>query len=202
MSSRPFNRSKAGDILTDAGTQVDRGYIAVVAYSATEAVVGDTDALLNDGACSGTAATTLTPTGTLPCARNIVITADGTADDIKAVQAVVHGTNIAGETISETMPAFTVNTKGAVTGSKAFATVTSVVVPAMDGAGVTLDIGFGSVLGLPFELSRNTLLYTFFNNVKESTPATIATSASAVESNTITLASTLDGSAIKAYFVV
>ena len=202
MSSRPFDRSKAGDILTDAGTQVDRAYGAIVTYSATEAVVGDTDALLNDGACSGTAATTLTPTGTLPCARNIVITAGGTAGDIKAVQAVVHGTNVAGETISETMPAFTVNTAGAVTGSKAFETVTSVVVPAMDGAGVTLDIGFGALLGLPFELSRNTLLYTFFNNVKESTPATVTVSASAIESNTISLASTLDGSAVKAYFLV
>jgi len=202
MSSRPFDRSKAGDILTDAGTRVDRGYFAVVAYSATEAVAADADALLNDGACSGTAATTLTPTGTLPCARNIVITAGGTADDIKAVQAVVHGTNIAGETISETMPAFTVNTAGAVTGSKAFATVTSVVVPAMDGAGVTVDVGFGVKLGLPYKLARNTCHFAFFANAKESTAPTVAVSASAIESNTMTLNSTLDGSAIKAYFVV
>lgn len=202
MSQRPFNRLKAGDIETDAGTEVDRGYIAIAAFSATEAVAADADALIDGGECSASASVTLTPTGTMPCARNITIAVGGTEASIKAVQAVVHGTNAAGETISETMPAFTVGTAGTVTGSKAFKTVTSVVVPAMDGAGVTVDVGYGSKLGLPYELSRNTCLFAFLGDAKEATAPTVAVSASAIESNTITLYSSLDGSAVKAYLVV
>jgi len=54
----------------------------------------------------------------------------GTAGDIKAVQVTITGTNYNNEVITEDLPAFTENTAGTVTGSKAFKTVTEVVIPA------------------------------------------------------------------------
>ncbi|KPI09924.1 hypothetical protein OV450_3415 [Actinobacteria bacterium OV450] len=128
--------------------------------------------------------------------RNVTATAGGTAGDIKAIQVVVAGTNVYGEAITETLPAFTVDTAGTVVGSKAFATVTSITIPAHDGTGATTAIGTGAKLGLPVKLTRNTVVYAFLGGVRESTAPTVAVSSSAVESNTVSLNSALDGSAV------
>lgn len=128
--------------------------------------------------------------------RNVTATAGGTAADIAAVQVTVTGTNAKGDVITEDLPAFTVNTAGAVAGSKAFATVTSYSVPAMDGTGATVSIGTGSKLGLPNALSRNTVLAAYLAGTKEGTAPTVAVSATAVESNTVTLNSSLNGDAV------
>lgn len=127
--------------------------------------------------------------------RNLTATTAGTAADVAAVQVTVTGTNMDGETITETLPAFTLNTATTVTGSKVFATVTSYSVPAMDGTGATVAIGTGAKLGLPHKLSRNTVLRTFLNGTLEASQ-TVVVSSSAVESNMVTLNSTLDGNAV------
>lgn len=128
--------------------------------------------------------------------RNITATAGGTAGDIKAVQVIVEGTNMDGETITETLPAFTVNTAGTVVGSKVFKTVTKVTIPAHDGTGATTAIGTGAKLGLPVKLSRNTVIAAFLDGVRESTAPTVTFSSTAIESNTVTLSSTLAGTAV------
>lgn len=128
--------------------------------------------------------------------RNITATAGGTAGDIKAIQVTVNGTNAEGVAITEDLPAFTVNTAGTVTGSKAFATITSIVIPAHDGTGATTSIGTGSKLGLGERLSLDTIVAAHFGGTRESTRPTVAVSSSALESNTVTLNSALDGSAV------
>ncbi|MFE6846561.1 hypothetical protein [Streptomyces sp. NPDC057686] len=132
--------------------------------------------------------------------RNITATAGGTAGDIKAIQVVVTGTNIYDEVISETLPAFTVDTAGTVVGSKAFKTVTSITIPAHDGTGATTAIGTGAKLGLPARLLRNTVVYAFLADVREGTAPTVATSSTAVESNTVSLNSALNGSEVTVDF--
>lgn len=131
-----------------------------------------------------------------PTPRNITATSGGTAGDIKAIQVVVNGTNADGKAISETLPVFTENSATTVVGSKAFATVTSVVIPAHDGTGATTAIGLGAKLGLGVCLSRNTVVAAFLNGAKEGTAPTVAVSSTAVESNTVQLNSALDGSAV------
>lgn len=128
--------------------------------------------------------------------RAVTATAGGTAADIKAIQVTVNGTNAAGQTISETLPAFTENNAGTVTGSKAFATVTSIVIPAHDGTGATTAIGTADKLGLGVALSRNTVLRAFLDGTLEGTAPTVATSASALESNTVDLNSASDGTEV------
>jgi len=85
----------------------------------------------------------------------ITATAGGTAGDIKAIQVVVAGTDPTGAAISETLPAFTVNTAGTVTGAKVFKTVTSVTIPAHDGLGATTAVG---VTGSPKVATTNGIL--------------------------------------------
>lgn len=128
--------------------------------------------------------------------RCITATAGGTAGDIKAIQVVIAGTNINGEAITETLPAFTVNTAGTVTGSKAFKTVTSITIPAHDGTGATTAVGVGDKLGLPDALTRDTIVNAFLTGVRESTRPTVAFDSDEVEKNLVTLNSALDGSAV------
>lgn len=131
-----------------------------------------------------------------PTARNVTATAGGTAADIKAIQVIVEGTNDFDEVITETLPAFTVNTAGTVVGSKAFKTVTSVTIPPHDGTGATTAIGLGAKLGLGVELARDTIVNAYLAGVRETTRPTVVVSASAVDGNTVQLNSTLDGSPV------
>lgn len=131
-----------------------------------------------------------------PTPRCITATAGGTTADIGAIQVTVNGTDAEGNTISEDLPAFTENTAGTVTGSKAFATVTSIVVPAHDGTGATTAIGLGPKLGLGRRLSRNTVVAAFLAGAKESTAPTVAVSATAIAENTVQLNSALNGSEV------
>ena len=128
--------------------------------------------------------------------RNVTATTSGTAADVAAVAVTVTGTNAHGDTITETLPVFTLNTATTVVGSKAFQTVTSYSVPAMDGTGATVAIGTGAKLGLPEKLATNSVIAAHLATVKEGTAPTVAFSATAVESNTVSLNSALNGTAV------
>lgn len=134
--------------------------------------------------------------------RNITATAGGTATDIKAIQVIIEGTNYNNETITETLPAFTVDTAGTVTGSKAFKTVTKITIPAHDGTGATTAVGFGEKLGIPYKLPHNTVLSAYLDNAKEGTAPTVTTSTTAIESNTIDLNSALNSKVVDVYLLV
>ena len=199
----PFNPNLGQVMQTGVeGVTVDRGFFAHFQVSATNAVASSTAAVHAAIACS-TEITTVSTEFTNPgCPKNITATAGGTAGDIKAVQVTVTGTNYADEVITEDLPAFSVDAAGTVTGNKAFKAVTAVSIPAMDGAGATVSIGFGEKLGLPFKLPHNTVLAAYVNNAKEGTTPTVAVSATAVESNTIDLNTALDGHVVDAYLIV
>lgn len=173
-----------------------RRRVDLQSYDAGSPAVGATTAI--HAAVTDTGSQQVVTTGiTQPdTPRNVTATAGGTSADVKAIQVIVAGTNINNEAITETLPAFTVNTTGTVTGSKAFKTITSITIPAHDGTGATTAVGTGGKLGLPEKLSRNTVLAAYLNGTKEGTPPTVATSASAVESNTATLNSALNGNPV------
>ena len=74
-------------------------------------------------------------------------------------------------------------------------------------AGVPYDkvsVGWNNKLGLPYKLAHNTVTpgMTFLNNTKESTEPTVTVSATALESNGVTLNSALDGTQIDLYLIV
>jgi hypothetical protein len=135
---------------------------------------------------------TITPTAQPDFARNVVVTPGGTTANVTAVSVVVNGTDVYGNVISETLPAFTAAASTAVTGVKAFASITSLVIPTI-GTAVTTTFTCGSKLGLPARLFRNTVVYAFFNNVREATAPTVNTNSTDFSQNTASLNSALDG---------
>lgn len=184
------------------GLYTARQHTARYAIAGALAVAADTNGVL--AAVTDTGAQQVITTGlTSPAVpRNITATAGGVADDIKAVQVIVEGTDYAGNVITETLPAFTVNTAGTVAGSKAFKTVTKVTLPPHDGTGATVEIGWGDKLGLPDKLPHDTVSGAYLNNVFEATPPTVATSSSVLASNTVDLNSALNGTNVDIYYLV
>lgn len=198
----PFN-PKGQKIKTDASVLCDRSFIAHFQVAALLATVANAVGIHAAIACSATLVTTVTTAITNPgIPRNITATAGGTAGDIKTVQVTITGTNFADEVITEALPAFTADTAGIVTGNKAFKTITSISIPAMDGAGATVAIGFGEKLGLPYKLTLNTVLAAYFDSVKEGTAPTVTTSPTAIEGNTIDLSSALNSKVVDVYLIV
>lgn len=199
----PFNPGMGQLMQTDVdGTTLDRAFIAHFQVSAANAVAASATGV--HAAVTDNGAQQVVTTGiTNPAVpRNITATSGGTAEDIKAVQVIIAGTDINDEAITETLPVFTADSATTVVGSKAFKTVTSITIPAHDGTGATTSIGWGDKLGLPYAKAHIPCIAAFLNNTLESTAATIAASATVAASNTIDLNSALNGTIVDAYLVV
>lgn len=107
---------------------------------------------------------------------------------------VIVGKNAVGGIITET---FALAGAAVVTGNKAFASVTSVTLPDYAVANTErVRVGVGSKLGLPVAIDRDTIVAAFLGGAREGTRPTVAVSAEAIESNTVTLNSALAGSAV------
>jgi hypothetical protein len=198
-----YPQKAAGEIQTDVtGAHLDREFIAHEEWTAAEAHAAATAGVLAAVTDNGASQTIITGFTQPPCARNITATAGGTAASIKAIQVVVTGTDINDEVITETLPVFTVDTAGTVVGSKAFKTVTSVVIPAHDAVTATTAIGYGDKLGLHYARAHIACIASFLANVLEATAAVVTASATVISSNTIDLQSALNGTAVSAYIVV
>ena len=192
---------KLNRIKTDGAISVDAGFIAHYQIPAASATVASTTGI--HAAVTSTASPSLVITAiTNPSVpRNITATAGGTAGDIKAIAVIIEGTDFNNEVITETLPVFTVDTAGSVSGSKAFKTVTKITIPAHDGLGATTAIGFGEKLGIPYRLSHNTVLKTYFDNTLEATEPTITVSSTLLSSNTIDLNTALNSKVLDIYLI-
>lgn len=186
-----------GKLSTDVyGVLADEARIARLKWNEQQAAAADDDGVHAAVHGATEAQEVTTDIAAMPCARNITVTGGGTAADIKAGDVTVYGENMAGEAISEAFT-FTDNTGGAKTGNKAFAKVTKIAIPAQDGTGCTFKVGFGDKLGLPYKLDSATEVTGILNGVVESTKPTLATSGTAVESNTVDLNSALNGKTVE-----
>lgn len=136
-------------------------------------------------------------------ARNLIVTPTGTTADVAAGSVTIVGKNILGETISEDF-AFAENASTATTGNKAFKSITSITFPAEDSPfGATWAVGYGEKIGLARCMdSVGHLVFSTVAGAYESTRATVAVNASAVESNTADFNGTMNGSnAFEAFLV-
>lgn len=156
--------------------------------------LGADNAVLADTAMANGATTVVASGFTQPdVPRNVTI--KGNAAGI-AGNVVIAGTNQAGEAITETIP---LSGTAVVVGNKAFKTVTSVTLPAYTNGGTDrVRLGTGAKLGLPVSLSRDSLIHGYIGGVREATRPTVTFSATARESNTVTLNSALNGTAVLA----
>lgn len=213
MSLYPYNYDYGQTIQTAVpDLEVDRGFIANLAWTALETAAADTDGIFDGIAAesllaepAGVAVTKDTEDTEFvaqpPCARNLTVTvAATTAGHVKAAAIVVTGTNLADEVITESFTP-TVDTPATLVGAKAFKTVTSVTVPAQDGDSVTVDVGFGQLIGLPYKLAKKRVLVTLNDGVVDTAPA-LTISTSALESNTVDFNGSLDGSVMDMSLIV
>ncbi len=131
--------------------------------------------------------------------RVLTVTPTGTTADVSPSTVRITGTNVEGKVIVDNFT-FTANQATAVTGTKAFRTVTSIEVEAQDGTGVTYTIGTGNALGVNHRLfNQNTTAKVYSGTTVYSTltlqaqPTVVADEVD-VELNTVTPATTPDGS--------
>jgi len=197
----PFNPLDAAKIVGSAGVPETQAFICKYEESPALGVITDVHAAVTDDGTEQTITTSITNPD-VP--RVVSATAGGTATDIKAISCTIVGTDIAGNALTEVLPAFDVDTAGTKTGTKAFKTVTSITLPAHDGTGATTSFGTGAALGLAHKLTTNTVIdgCTSLNAVQEGTDATVTVSSTVVASNTISLSTALDGNVVVAYYLV
>lgn len=198
MEMYPINHKMGQKIQSDApGVAVDRAFIARFQVAAADAVAQDLVSVM--AATPLTAATQAITAGLTSPAVPRSVRVKGNAAGITG-DVVITGTNYADEEITETIALSGSNT---VEGVKAFKTITKVDLPVETNVGTdTVSIGLGNKLGLPYKSAHNTVLAAYRDNAKEVTAPTVATSTTALESNTILLNSALNGTVIDAYLIV
>lgn len=133
--------------------------------------------------------------------RALSITTSGTTNDIAAGDVAITGTNVEGKVITEL---FTMsdNLSGTVNGVQAFKEVTSIVFPAADGTGATISVGTRNILGLNHRLvpGKSSIVVVQDTAIdgnaptQQAAPSGSTIDAEHVEYNTVTPATTPDGS--------
>ena len=200
MGFYPFNTNRARRAQTDVhGVTTLMG--AGVMYTPGSPALDDADWYVVS-ADMKVGAYTLAKTAPDVGARNVTVTQTAVdAEDTNGTIVVV-GTDLAGNTITETI---TPNDGATVAGAKAFATITSITGAGwVTGGGADkITVGFGALIGLPDKLSDTAqVLAVSLNNAKEANAPAVTVSASALELNTVDLSSALNGSPVKIYYVV
>jgi hypothetical protein len=185
-----------GQLGTDVyGVSADESKVAHLSYTKEQACAADADGLLDGTALTAEVQTVTEFLNDMPYARNVQVV----ASDAATTKITVHGTNLKDEAISEEL---TLNGTDPVVGTKAFKTVTSVVLPIATGT-ETVDIGWGDAIGLPYTFDVKVLCFATQAGVFEATAPTLAIDDNEIEKNTITLATALhDEKAVDVYLVL
>lgn len=185
-----------GELSTDVyGINADEAKIAHLTYTKEQACAADADGLLDGTALTAAVQTITEFKNAMPYARNVQVV----ASDAATTKVIVYGTNIKNEAISEELT-LTGNTP--VVGIKAFKTVTKIVLPIATGS-ETVDVGWGSKIGLPYMLDVKPLCFALQAGALETTPPTLAIDDNEIEKNTITLATALhDEKVVDVYLVL
>ena len=205
MSLAPYKYDYGQILSTDVeGLSVDRGFIANLVWTALQTAAADAAGAVLTEAASATEIVTVLAAAMLaqpPCSRNAVVTvAATTAGHVKAAAIRVNGLDLNGVAIYEDFTPV-VDTPAVLTGTKAFASFTSLVIPAQDGASVTISLGWGELIGLPYMLTKKRVLVTLNDGVVDTAP-TLAISSSVLSSNTVDFNGSLDGSVMDMSIVV
>lgn len=143
--------------------------------------------ILNAGNLDGTTISTFAGQPDFP--RNVQIVASGATTS----NVVINGTDIRGQSISETLA---LNGTTPVVGAKAFKTVTSIVKPTV--GATTLSVGIGVKLGLDRNMLDQSVVDAYAAGVREATFPTVTASGTlstaSISANTITTNTAPNGS--------
>lgn len=127
--------------------------------------------------------------------RTITATSGGTENEIGAVAVYIYGTDYQDNAIEEELPYFTANSATTVESTRAYKTVTKVMIPAHDGADATTSIGFGNGIGLPYLLDHTVGMKLAIGGTEDTNAPTYNIDADDISKNYVALnaSTTLDG---------
>lgn len=177
-------------------------YSASFGYTETHKKVaaGSASAVLAATTAATGTSTTVTSGITNPdVPRALTVTPAGTSANILDCQIRVNGTNVEGKPIADLfqIPA---GSTTLVTGIRAFKTVTSVVIPGAQGAGVTFAVGTSNKLGVNHRLFNQNTTVKVYQDSSVGTPnlslqgaPTIVADEESIARNLVTPATTPDG---------
>lgn len=171
--------------------------VSFVATDLRRPLVATAAAILAASASSASVVTVYTTGITQPdVPRNLAITPGGTTADVAAMSITITGTNVEGKVITEDF-AFLANATAQTVGNKAFKTVTSISIPIQDGGSATFSVDTGAKLGIGMRnlASMPIEVYTRTSAGVQAMEAAAASafSSTAVESNTVTTTTAMDG---------
>lgn len=199
--------------VADLRSDVDKGFESVEAQSMpiyvdefVDPVAADTDAILTSQSSSdtrqeytGSDLDGVVGTDEMVPPRNITITTSASAD-IDAVDVIVRGfiRNADGELVAQEED-ITLSDAGGATdsGTRAFSTISEIIVPEQSGGGGTLEVGFGPVIGLSRPLKTRAGLANVLREVvggAEVSTGTFADADAQAPHGTYTPSSAPDGS--------
>ena len=192
-----YNPFKGQNLLNDIGTSTDRSFVAHFVLEDTEAVVGSNTAIKTAVTLADALTTTLTTADiNQPTAARVLNITGNAATAIGDV--VITGTDIADNVITETI----VSTGAAtVSGTKAFKTITTIVLPERGAPGDTIAIGTTNAFGLPYKLAFDTIIKVL-NNGTATTVASGNYDATDISENFITPTAAPVGNQIDVYLLV
>lgn len=168
--------------IIQGGTVIEGAFSRLSAFNLGAPAVQDTDTVLASTALTDEAQT-ITENITDPdICRGVCITGTEAGQD---KDVVINGTNYYGESISETI---TSSGSSTVYGTKAFKTITSIVLPAYNNLGDDIAVGYGKILGLPYMLTDADKVVLALLNKAVVAP-TITVDADEVEKNTVDISS-------------
>lgn len=163
------------------------------------AVAGTTDVVNSHAGLTSAVAVNITSFVAQPdVTRSFQLVIGGTAADVEICTITITGTDFHGQAITETF-ATSLNTAETLQGSKAFKTISNILIPAtceLTPFGATYSVGYGEKLGLKRCLDQaGHVVMSTVSGAFESTRATIAKDAANIEGNTADFNGTMDGAA-------
>jgi len=198
MSISAFSPFFGQRLKTNTKLSVDRGFVAhlvIEAANATAAAVNNvkTAVTLADGLTTTLTVADLTQP-LVPGVLSITGVGAETAGNV-----VITGTDANDEVLVETIIAAGATT---VVGTKAFKTLTTIVLPARGAVGNTIAIGLADKFGLPYKLAQDTVLKILNNNGATTVAAGSSFSATVLADNYIDPTAALAGNQVDVYLVV
>lgn len=192
---------KFGQIIkTDAGGAVDWDFIAHYTIPAASAIAAGaatikTAVTLADGVITTVLAAALTAQPPTPRVLSITGNAATAVGNV-----VITGLDFAGAVLTETI----VSTGAAtVLGTKAFASITSIVFPARGAGGDTISVGTSDKFGIPYMLPYAGAVLSIVNNATATTVAAGSSfSATVLADNFIDPTAALAGAQVDVYMIV
>ena len=194
---QPYKPNLGQKIKSDAGAE-DRKFLAYYSIAAVDAIAPGPANVAPATALADALTTTLTTVDiTQPPTPRVLSITGNAATAVGDV--VVTGLDANGDALVETI----VSTGAAtVVGTRAFASITTIVLPARGAGGDTISVGLAGAFGIPFKLANDTIIKILNNNTVTTVAAGSSFHATTLARNYIVPTAALAAAQVDVYLIV